>query len=29
VTTGVEQLAEMGRRVLWDGAQEIEISEAG
>jgi hypothetical protein len=29
VTTGIEQLAEMGRRVLWDGAQEIEISEAG
>ena len=29
VTTGFEQLAEMGRRVLWDGAQEIEISEAG
>ena len=29
VTTGFEQLPEMGRRVLWDGAQEIEISEAG
>lgn len=26
--TGQEQLAEMGRRTLWDGAQEIEISEA-
>ena len=25
---GREQLAEMGRRVLWEGAQEIEISEA-
>ena len=24
---GQEQLAEMGRRVLWEGAQEIEISE--
>ena len=27
LTTGQEQLAEMGRRVLWEGAQEIEISE--
>ena len=26
--SGQEQLAEMGRRVLWEGAQEIEISEA-
>ena len=29
LTAGAEQLAEMGRRVLWEGAQEIEISEAG
>lgn len=29
LTSGTEQLAEMGRRVLWEGAQEIEISEAG
>jgi hypothetical protein len=29
LTSGAEQLAEMGRRVLWEGAQEIEISEAG
>ncbi len=28
VVDGREQLAEMGRRVLWEGAQEIEISEA-
>jgi hypothetical protein len=27
VVSGSEQLAEMGRRVLWEGAQEIEISE--
>ena len=27
LTSGQEQLAEMGRRVLWGGAQEIEISE--
>ena len=27
LVTGQEHLAEMGRRVLWDGAQEIEISE--
>ena len=27
VTAGGEQLAEMGRRVLWEGVQEIEISE--
>ena len=27
VTTGQDQLAELGRRVLWDGAQEIEITE--
>ena len=27
VTSGEEQLVEMGRRVLWEGAQEIEISE--
>ena len=26
VVSGGERLAEMGRRVLWDGAQEIEIS---
>lgn len=26
--SGQEQLAEMGRRVLWEGAQEIEISAA-
>jgi hypothetical protein len=29
LTSGKEQLAEMGRRVLWEGAQEIEISEEG
>jgi hypothetical protein len=29
LTSGAEQLTEMGRRVLWEGAQEIEISEAG
>ena len=28
VIAGQEQLAEMGRRVLWEGAQEIEISPA-
>ncbi len=28
VISGAEQLPEMGRRVLWEGAQEIEISEA-
>ena len=28
VTRGTEQLSEMGRRALWQGAQEIEISEA-
>jgi hypothetical protein len=28
VTVGREQLSEMGRRVLWEGAQEIEISAA-
>lgn len=28
VTAGAEQLPEMGRRVLWDGAQQIEIEEA-
>lgn len=28
VTAGAEQLPEMGRRVLWDGAQDIEISES-
>ena len=27
VTSGQEQLVEMGRRVLWEGAQEIEITE--
>ena len=27
LTSGQQQLAEMGRRVLWDGAQEIEIGE--
>ena len=27
LTSGHEQLAEVGRRVLWEGAQEIEISE--
>src|ERR671914_1433720 len=27
VISGREQLVEMGRRVLWDGAQEIEITE--
>jgi hypothetical protein len=29
LTSGREQLAEMGRRVLWEGAQQIEISEGG
>jgi hypothetical protein len=29
LTSGREQLAELGRRVLWEGAQEIEISEDG
>lgn len=29
VTSGSEQLAEMGRRVLWEGALEFEISEEG
>ena len=28
LTSGMDLLAEMGRRVLWEGAQEIEISEA-
>lgn len=28
VTGGAEQLPELGRRVLWEGAQEIEITEA-
>ena len=28
ITTGGDQLPEMGRRTLWHGAQEIEISEA-
>jgi len=28
IVAGVDQLAEMGRRVLWAGAQEIEIAEA-
>lgn len=28
LVSGQEQLAEMGRRVLWEGAQEIEISKA-
>ena len=27
VTSGQEQLPEMGRRVLWEGAQEIEITQ--
>ena len=27
VISGAEQLPEMGRRVLWDGAQDIEITE--
>ncbi len=27
LTSGREQLAEMGRRVLWEGAEDIEISE--
>jgi hypothetical protein len=27
VTTGMEQLLELGRRVLWEGAQDIEITE--
>ena len=27
VVSGAEQLREMGRRVLWEGAQEIEIAE--
>ena len=29
VVGGMEQLPEMGRRALWDGAQQIEIEEAG
>ena len=29
VVSGAEQLPEMGRRVLWDGAQDIEITETG
>jgi hypothetical protein len=29
ITTGREQLSEMGRRVLWQGAQEIVIEERG
>jgi hypothetical protein len=29
VVSGLEQLPEMGRRTLWDGAQPIEIEEAG
>jgi hypothetical protein len=29
VVEGSEQLSEMGRRALWDGAQAIEIDEAG
>ena len=29
VVDGLEQLPEMGRRTLWDGAQPIEIEEAG
>jgi Protein of unknown function (DUF3830) len=29
VADGVEQLRELGRRVLWDGAQEIVIEESG
>ncbi len=29
LTSGRERLAEMGVRVLWEGAQEIEISEEG
>lgn len=28
IATGAEQLLELGRRVLWEGAQGIEISEA-
>jgi hypothetical protein len=28
LVSGQDQLAELGRRVLWDGAQEIEISES-
>jgi Protein of unknown function (DUF3830) len=28
LTAGQEQLPEMGRRVLWEGAQDIEITEA-
>jgi hypothetical protein len=27
VVSGAEQLPEMGRRVLWEGAQDIEITE--
>ncbi|MEO8246999.1 MAG: DUF3830 family protein [Chloroflexota bacterium] len=27
ITSGADQLAGMGRRVLWEGAQEVEISE--
>ncbi len=29
IVEGGEQLAELGRRVLWEGAQEIEIAEDG
>ena len=29
VVGGLEQLPELGRRVLWEGAQPIEIREAG
>jgi hypothetical protein len=28
IVNGVEQLPELGRRVLWEGAQQIEITEA-
>jgi hypothetical protein len=29
VVSGLAKLPEMGRRALWDGAQQIEIEEAG